>query len=641
LNLIAAFLLVLSPIYLKAQDCPPNIDFERGDFTGWTCYVGNVSATGNSNNIYLSAVPGPVPNQHYLYSASSFGGFTDIYGGFPVICPNGGNYSLKLGNNEGGAQAEGVSYQFTIPSNRNTYSLIYHYAVVFQDPNHQPFQQPRLELEIKNMTDDQVIGCSSFTFFPNGSPLPGFYLSPLSDTTPVWCKSWTAVTINLNNMAGKSVRLFFKTADCTFRRHFGYAYIDVNSECSTEFTGATYCPDDTAVNLTAPYGYQNYNWFDNNFTTLLGTDQNLHLAPPPPRGSIYAVELIPWDGYGCRDTLYANLVDTLRLKANAGLDAVSCNTGEVQIGGPPKAGVFYEWTPGAGLSASNISNPRASPAVTTAYVLQVKSTGGGCLNNDTVVVKASIIDSTLRVEGKSAFCITAGDSAVLSVQPVTSIQWKKDGAMIAGATGTRYKVLQPGNYEAYLVNSDGCSVSTRTETIKVEYPKPGIRYPVQYALLNTPIELKARGFGASVLWSPATYLDEPNSISTNFLSPILVDKQYTIAITTALGCVTVDTQLVKTIKEVKIYVPTGFTPDNNGRNDYLRPILIGIKELRFFRIYNRWGQLVYDIHTGDERGWDGNIGGMIQQTSVFVWMIEGIGLDNKRYFQKGTVTLIR
>ena len=59
-------------------------------------------------------------------------------------------------------------------------------------------------------------------------------------------------------MAGKTIRLFFKTADCTFRRHFGYAYIDVNTECSSEFTGATYCPDDTAVTVTAPYGYQNY-----------------------------------------------------------------------------------------------------------------------------------------------------------------------------------------------------------------------------------------------------------------------------------------------------------------------------------------------------------------------------------------------
>ncbi len=56
---------------------------------------------------------------------------------------------------------------------------------------------------------------------------------------PIWYKDWTAVSINLDGLAGKTIRLFFKTADCTFRRHFGYAYIDVNAECSGEFVGAT------------------------------------------------------------------------------------------------------------------------------------------------------------------------------------------------------------------------------------------------------------------------------------------------------------------------------------------------------------------------------------------------------------------
>lgn len=631
----------LFPLFLSAQNCPANIDFERGNFAGWTCYTGYVSAVGNSNNISLSPVPGPVANQHYLYNATNFTGFTDMYGGFPVICPNGSNYSVKLGNTEGGAQAEGISYEFTIPANRNTYALIYHYAVVFQDPNHQPFQQPRLELEINNLSDNTKIGCSSFTFFPNGSPLPGFFLSPISDSTQVWCKDWTAVTINLNNMAGKRIQLFFKTADCTFRRHFGYAYIDVNSECSSEFNGATFCPDDTAVNLVAPYGYQNYNWFDNGFNNLIGTGQTLHLAPPPPRGTTYAVEIIPYDGYGCKDTLYANLVDTLKLKANAGPDVVSCNNEEVQLGGLPKTGVSYSWSPATGLSDPAISNPRASPANTTPYYLSVRSSGGGCLNTDTVMVTASQVDSTIRILGKDQFCITSGDSAVFLVTPAASIQWKKNGVDIPGATQPRYRAPSAGSYSAYLVNSDGCSANSDTISVVIEVPIKGIRYPLQYALLNTPVQLNARPIGINANWSPARYLDDPSSFQPNYLTNELIEQTYTITITTALGCVTVDTQMVKTIKEVKVYVPTGFTPNNDGRNDRLRPILLGVKELRYFRVYNRWGQLAYDMRNGDEKGWDGYVGGMLQDTNVFIWMVEAIGLDNKKYIQKGTVTLIR
>jgi gliding motility-associated-like protein len=627
-------------IISNAQDCPPNIDFERGDFNGWTCYVGSVSAAGNVNTINLFPAGGPVLNQHTMYSATIDGGTTDYYGGFPVICPNGSMYSVKLGNTEGNAQAEGMSYEFTIPSNRNTYSLIYHYAVVFQDPAHLPFQQPRLELEIMNVTDNELISCSSFTFFPNGSPLPGFFVSDLSENTPVWCKNWSAVTINLNEKAGKTIRLFFKTADCTFRRHFGYAYIDVNSECSSEFTGASYCPDDTAVTITAPYGYQNYTWYNNTFTQILGNQQTLHFNPVPPPGTTFAVELIPYDGYGCLDTLYANMIDTLSLKANAGPDVISCNNKKVIIGTIPKSGVNYSWSPAVGLSNSLVANPSANPSVTTPYELTISSIGGGCVNKDIVVVKASINDSSLQLKGKSLFCINSGDSAVLNVQPTNSIQWVRNGSSIPGASQVSYKVNQSGKYFATLANTDGCSINTRTEEIVIESPRPGIIYPLLYAIVNIPEALQARTFGTSVLWNPSTYLDNPAIVNPVFIAPSELEQLYEISIKTAAGCTTIDNQLVKVIKEVKVYVPTAFTPDNNGLNDYMKPIMIGIKELKYFRIYNRGGQLVFD-YSSNQLGWDGKIGGLLQSTGVYVWMFQGIGWDKRLHIQKGTVALIR
>jgi hypothetical protein len=272
----------MCPVYTAyAQDCPPNIDFETGSFSGWTCYTGSVAAVNGANVFSISPSGGPVQDRHTMYGA---GAGDDPYGSFPINCPNGSGYSIRLGNSEGGGQAEGVSYEFTIPANKNEYSLIYHYAVVFQDPNHLENEQPRMEIEITNVSDNDIIDCSSFSFFPFGTLLPGFYESPTlgNGGTPVWCKNWSAVSINLDGLAGKTIRLFFRTGDCTFRRHFGYAYIDVNSECSSEFVGATYCKDDTAVNITAPYGYQSYRWFNSNFSQVIGYDQTLTFDPPPP-----------------------------------------------------------------------------------------------------------------------------------------------------------------------------------------------------------------------------------------------------------------------------------------------------------------------------------------------------------------------
>lgn len=622
----------------QAQICPPNIDFETGTFANWTCYTGSVAAVGGQNVITLSPSAGPVSNQHTMYTANQGNGL-DFFGGFPVNCPNGSGHSIKLGNNTGGGQAEGISYEFTIPANQNIYSLIYHYAVVFQDPNHQEYQQPRLQIEITNVTDNEIITCSSFAFHPYGSLLPGFFISPVQqDTTNVWCKDWSAVSINLNGNAGKTIRLFFKTADCTFTRHFGYAYIDVNSECSSEFVGATYCPDDTAINVTAPYGYQKYNWFNSSFTQGLGSSQSLTFAPPPPAGTTLAVEVIPYNGYGCKDTLYAELIDTLKLRANAGADGLSCNLSPVQIGANPVPGLVYSWSPLSGLSNPDIANPLASPAFPTNYVLTTQNFGGGCRVTDTVLVKASIIDKTVFVTGKEAYCITSNDSAVLAVLPADQIQWYKDNNLIPGATQTKLKANQSGTYRAMLYNNNGCSISTDDKIITIESPKPGTTYPIQYAVINYPHQLQARNIGVSAEWLPPTFLNNSTIFTPVFNGT--TDKLYTIEIKTAGGCLTVDTQLVKTFKEVKFYVPSAFTPNKDGLNDFLRPISVGMKEIKYFRVYNRWGQLVFDLNS-NERGWDGTIGGMPQPTQAVVWMAEGIGINDVIYKQKGTCVLIR
>ncbi len=633
---LPVFLLLIHNTSLA--QCPPNIDFENGTFDNWTCYIGNVAAVNGQNEIQLIPTYGPFPGRHTIIPAGNRDEY-DFYGGFPVVCPNGSGYSVRLGSTEAGGQAEGISYEFTIPAGQDVYSLIYHYAVVFEDPLHEIFQQPRLEIEITNVTDSELIHCSSFTFIPHGTILPGFYISPnVASNASVWCKDWSAVSVNLNGLADKTIRLFFKTGDCTFTRHFGYAYIDVNTECSSEFVGATYCREDTTVMLTAPYGYQNYTWFGNNFSQVLSNQQSVQFTPPPPAGTSYAVEIVPYDGYGCKDTLYARLIDTLTVKSNAGKDVLSCNETPMLIGANPVPGLAYSWWPEEGLSDPAIANPLAKPATPTHYILTTSSRGGGCDVNDTVFVDASIIHNDIGLIGKDSFCIDKGDSAVLFVDPTYSIQWHYNNNAISGATQTHFRALRSGSYHAFLVDEKGCSISTESKTILIEIPKPGMRYPVVNAVTNIPLQLESRDFGSTIHWEPPFFLNNP------FLAkPVFTgnqEREYTIELTTPGGCLTVDTQLVKVFKEIKFYVPTAFTPNSDGLNDYLKPIQAGIKELRYFRVFNRWGQLIFDL-SSDTRGWDGRLNGVLQGSQVYVWIAEGIGIDNNRYVQKGTCLLIR
>ena len=622
---------------VMAQECPPNIDFENGTFESWTCSNGNVFANGGTNSIALVNSGGPLQNRHTIIARATNIGQTDYYGDFPLNCPNGSAFSVKLGNTNGGHEAEGITYQFTIPANRNTYSLLYNYAVVFQNPNHQVYEQPRLELEVKNVTDNQIIDCSSFTFIP-GTTLPGFYTSAITDS--VLCKGWTPVTINLNGNAGKTISLTFKTADCTFNKHFGYAYIDVNTECNGEFPGASYCTDDTAINVIGPSGFAAYNWYTNNFTTSLGNAQSLHMEPPPPTGTALAVIVTPYNGYGCVDTLYATLIDTLSYHANAGVDKLLCGGGNTLIGVNPKPGFIYDWTPPLGLSDASISNPIADPPASTQYVVCVRNGGGGCRSKDSVFIRKSFVDTTLNLFGKNAFCSVSNDSVVFVLRPPhTSIQWYKDNNPINTATALRYRALSQGEYFAKLSNNDGCIADTRKVKVDIEIPPRGITYADLYTLKNDVLPLVARDFKGTQLWTPPLYLNNATLLNPDFLSPAALDQLYKIKIVTAAGCAVTDFQTVHVIDAIKIFVPNAFTPNGDALNDFFVPICYGAS-IKLFKVYNRFGQQVFSYEE-NEKGWNGKFKGEQQIPGTYVWYLEALGINKKTQTQKGSVILIR
>jgi len=181
-------------------------------------------------------------------------------------------------------------------------------------------------------------------------------------------------------------------------------------------------------------------------------------------------------------------------------------------------------------------------------------------------------------------------------------------------------------------------VTTIEKTVTIQKPISGTNYEPRNAVENRPLQLQARDIGTSYEWMPST------SLGSIFSShPVYTGKkeqQYTIKITTPSGCTTIDTQLVKIFKEIEVYVPKAFTPNNDGQNDRMYPFLVGIRELKSFRIINRWGTLVYESKT-DLPGWDGMYRGKPQPMDGYVWEAQAIDLDGKIIIRKGSFTLIR
>jgi gliding motility-associated-like protein len=466
-------LFVTVPSTLQAQNCPPNIDYEMGDFRFWDIFAGSVNATGGTNNIVVTPST-PIANRHEIIGPP-LAGVLDTYGRFPVRCPNGSGYSVKLGNNSSGAQSERISYTFTIPVGQNDYSLTYYYAVVFQDPGHLAYQQPRFTARVYDVNTNDVVGCSSYEYIAS-STLPGFTISSVNPQ--VWYKDWTPATIDLSGSAGKTLRLEFTTADCTLGGHFGYAYVDVVTSCTSPVFGWGYCTGAASVTLTAPFGYQDYFWHNANFTQALGSGQTITISPPPANGTVIQLDLVPYNGFGCRDTLPVTMVAETKPDTPV---AVSYHSYCQNATAPPLSatagsGLILRWynTPTGGTAFLNPPVPStAAPGITDYYVSQ--STPGGC-ESDRKKITVEIfelpspqftVNNTLQCVNNNQFTFT---NTSTNVNNNTLYTWTfGDNSPAVNTFNATHQYATPGSYIVTLrvVNGNNSCIDQRVATVTV------------------------------------------------------------------------------------------------------------------------------------------------------------------------------
>jgi gliding motility-associated-like protein len=228
---------------------------------------------------------------------------------------------------------------------------------------------------------------------------------------------------------------------------------------------------------------------------------------------------------------------------------------------------------------------------------------------------------------------------------VTEWNWVIDG----DPSGNAAICVKPlvGAVTIELTVSNGFCEDTKTETIDIP---------------NTAILTDFKGPDQICPGKPTEFLNETegpvdnwlwdfgNGVISQFENPALqlypvnvTAPYYTISLTASnnAGCVVTKTKDIEAMKSCIIAVPTAFTPNNDGLNDFLYPLnAFGANNL-LFRVYNRWGQIVFESRDWT-RKWDGKLGGIPQSTGVYVWTLEFIDKDDgKPYSLKGKTTLIR
>ncbi|SHF88294.1 gliding motility-associated C-terminal domain-containing protein [Cnuella takakiae] len=91
---------------------------------------------------------------------------------------------------------------------------------------------------------------------------------------------------------------------------------------------------------------------------------------------------------------------------------------------------------------------------------------------------------------------------------------------------------------------------------------------------------------------------------------------------------------------IDILVPDVFTPNGDGINDVIKPVLPGIVQFKSFKVFNRWGNLLYETREAG-KGWDGRYLGALQPTETYLWFAEGLGKDGRNIIKRGTLSLLR
>jgi gliding motility-associated-like protein len=153
------------------------------------------------------------------------------------------------------------------------------------------------------------------------------------------------------------------------------------------------------------------------------------------------------------------------------------------------------------------------------------------------------------------------------------------------------------------------------------------------------VQLFTSGGGNSFVWTPDTWLSD-DSVATPIATPGNNIK-YKVVVRNDAGCSDSDYVSIKIRPLPGIYMPTGFTPNNDGLNDEVKPIITKEFTLQQFAIYNRWGQRVFTT-SQIGAGWNGMLNGIVQNSGVYAWTISATDTrDNKKHELKGTFVIIR
>jgi gliding motility-associated-like protein len=348
------------------------------------------------------------------------------------------------------------------------------------------------------------------------------------------------------------------------------------------------------------------------------------------------------DNNGCVDSIPTNLkVNPNPVIGLSQKNAVLCEGSELSV--TASGGSVYQWTPTTFIDKSNAATVKINTRNNATYRVKV-STEFGCSKTDSIFIRVA---KPFNLSTQNLFTVCEGKAVNLLVSGASTYKWINNTSGLSN-TSTSNPVATPSQNVVYTVvgtDADKCFTDTANVSVNI-LPLPTVNAgPDVEVLVGAPYQLQTT-YSNDVIswkWNPARNLSCSDCPDPKITPTVPGDV--TLTVTSSNGCQSTDTIAIKLLcSESRIYIPNAFTPDNNGKNDRFLIKGYGIKNVKYLRIYNRWGNLVFErtnfLLDDINAAWDGKLNGKPVDTGTYVYVTE-MSCNEQSFIKRGTVNVIQ
>ncbi len=443
----------------------------------------------------------------------------------------------------------------------------------------------------------------------------GFYQPKLKVTTNEGCTDTISNPAPIKLISGPKISITANSGVCV--------------PATINFSGQLLKTDSSAITWR-------WSFANGNFSSLQNPRSQVYTF-----AGTYNIQLVATNSSGCKDSAIKTVIayPLPVIKANAG--AWLCKGQSVNLS--VTGGASYSWSPAINLSCTNCATPVAKPDSSIKYFVQGTSVNG-CIAFDSVNILVKV-PFKMKVGIGDTLC--KGRSAQLFASGTDNYLWSPASGVNNPAIAN--PIVTPSVTTTFMVigsDDKGCFKDTGYVPVTV-YPIPTVDAGADKTInigQTADLDPILSPDVTTSIWTPTS------GIFRNRFPGITVKPsqttEYTVDVMNAGGCKARDRVTIYVLcNNANVFIPNTFSPNGDGANDIFYPRGTGLFNIRSFRIFNRWGEVVFEksnFKANDETsGWNGTYKGKKLDPDVFVYTIDIVCENNTLLTYKGNIALIQ